>query len=65
MRWSAVDVEVVLLDILTMVAFAVGQTEQAFLQDRIALVPKRNGKAETLLVVGDSSQTILAPLIGA
>src|SRR5262245_4545115 len=37
----------------------------ALLQDRIALVPEREGEAEALPVIADASQAILAPPIGA
>ena len=60
----AVEVEVVFLDILAVIAFAVGQPEQAFLENRILAVPQRQREAKPLLVVGDAGQTILAPAIG-
>ena len=37
----AVEVEVVLLDVLAVVAFTVGQPEQPLLEDRILAVPQR------------------------
>ena len=52
---SAVDVEVILLDILAMVPLAVGEPKQALLQDRIPLVPERESETEPLLLVADSS----------
>ena len=60
-----VEVEVILLDILAMIALAVGQPEQAFLEDRILAIPQGQREAETLLVIADAGQTILAPAIGA
>ena len=36
----------VLLDVLAVVALAVGQTEQPFLEDRVAPVPQRDGEVE-------------------
>ena len=63
-RGRAVDVEVVLLHILAMIAFGVGQSEQALLQDGILLVPQRDREAEALLVVADAAQAVLAPLVG-
>jgi hypothetical protein len=36
---KVIDVEVVLLDVLTVVAFGVRQAEQALLQDRVPFVP--------------------------
>ena len=61
----AVEVEVVLLDVLAVVALAVGQAEQAFLEDRVLAVPEGQGEAEPLLVVGDAGQAVLAPAVGA
>ena len=61
----AVEVEVVFLDVLAVVAFAVGQAEQAFLEDRVLAVPQGQGEAEPLLVVGDAGQAVFAPAIGA
>ena len=63
-RGSAVDVEVVLLHVLPMVRLAVGEPEQALLQDRVALVPQREGKAQPLLVIADPPQPVLAPPVG-
>ena len=65
MRRQVVDVEVVLLDVLAVVALGIGQAEQAFLQDRVPLVPQREGQAEPLLVVADPGDTILAPAVRA
>ena len=61
----AVEVEVVLLDVLAVIALAVGQAEEALLEDRVLAVPQRQGEAEPLLVVGDAGQAVLAPAIGA
>ena len=65
MRRRAVEVEVILLDVLTVIALAVGQAEQAFLEDRVLAVPQGQREAESLLVVGNARQAILAPAIGA
>src|SRR5512137_197174 len=64
MGWRRVEVEVVFLDILPMIALAVGQPEQAFLEDRIPAVPQRKGKAQPLFVVGQAGQTVLSPTVG-
>ena len=61
----AVEVEVVLLDVLAVIALAVGQAEEAFLEDGVLAVPQGQGEAEPLLVVGDAGQAVLAPAIGA
>ena len=59
----AVEVEVVLLDVLAVVAFAVREPEEALLQDRVVAVPQGEGEAEPLLVVADTPQAVLAPAI--
>ena len=64
-RRRAVEVEVILLDVFAMVAFAVGQPEQAFLENRVFAVPQRHAEAQQLHVVGDAGQTVFAPVIGA
>ena len=64
-RRRAVEVEVVLLDVLAVVALAVGQAEQPLLEDRVLAVPEREREAEPLLVVGDAGEAVLAPAIGA
>jgi hypothetical protein len=64
-RGQVVDVEVVLLDVLTVVALGIRQAEQPLLQDRVALVPQRQGQAQPLLVVADAGDAVLAPPVGA
>ena len=63
MRWRTVEVEVVLLHILAVIAFAVGQSEEPLLENRILAVPQGQGKAEVLLVIGNAGDAILAPAI--
>ena len=64
-RGRAIEVEVVLLHILAVVALAVGEPEQALLEDRVALVPQRQREAQQLLVVAQSAEPVLAPPVGA
>src|SRR5262249_4952771 len=47
------------------VTLAVGQAEQALLEDRIDSVPQRQGEAQSLRVVRDPTQAVLAPAVGA
>ena len=61
----AVEVEVVLLYILSVIAFAVGQAEKPLLEDGILAVPERQRKAEALLVVGNADEPVLAPAVSA
>ena len=65
MSGRAVEVKVVLLDVLPVVALGIGQPEQPLLQYRIGPVPQGEGKTEVLLVVRDAGQPILAPPIGS
>ena len=60
----AVEVEVVLLDVFAVVGFAVGEPEEALLEDGVPAVPQREGEAEPLLLVGDAPEAVLAPAIG-
>ena len=46
-RRRAVEVEVVLLDVLAVIPLAVGQAEQPLLEDRILPVPQRQGEAQS------------------
>ena len=61
----AVEIEVVLLDVLAVIALAVGQAEQPLLEDRVAAVPQREREAQPLLVVADAGEAVLAPAVGA
>src|SRR4030095_366 len=63
-RRRAVEVKVVLLDVLTVIRLAVGEPKQALLQDRVALVPQRECEAQPLLVIADSAEAVLAPPVG-
>jgi hypothetical protein len=62
---SAVEVEVVLLHVFAVVALAVGQAEEALLEDRVLPVPEGDREAELLLVVGEPGQTVFPPAVGA
>ena len=61
MRRRAVEVEVVLLDVLAVVALTVGQAEEALLEDRVLAVPERERETEELAVVGDAGECRLRP----
>src|SRR4029453_17345215 len=65
MRWRAVEVEVVFLDILSVVAFAIGQAEEAFLENGVPAVPEGQSKAQSLIFVGQTGDAVFAPAIGA
>ena len=61
----AIEVEVVLLDVLAVVPLAVGQSEEPLLEDRILPVPQGQREAEALFVIGDAGQAVFAPAVGA
>jgi hypothetical protein len=65
MRGRAVKVVVILFDVLAVVAFAVGEAEESFLEDRIVAIPEREAEAEALLVVGIAGDAVFTPAIGA
>src|SRR5207302_1965293 len=60
-----VEIIVKLLDVLTVIALAIAQAEQALLQDRVLAVPERDGEAQTLLPVAEPADSVLAPAIRA
>src|SRR6516165_5951802 len=62
---GGIDVEIVFLDVLAVVAFVAGQSEGTLFEDRVAAVPKRKRKTQTLLLVAQSAQPVLVPAIGA
>jgi hypothetical protein len=64
-RRRGVQVEVVLLDVLAVVALVAGQAEQALLEDRIAAVPQREGEAQLLATIGDAREPVFVPPVGA
>ena len=62
---GAVEVEVILFHILAVVAFAVGEAEEPLLQDGVLLIPQGQCEAQVLLVIGNASDAVLAPAVGA
>ncbi len=60
----AVDRPPVLLDVLAVVALAVGETEQPFLEQRVAAVPHRQREVEESETVADAADAVLAPTVG-
>src|SRR6266702_4944873 len=61
MRRGAVKKVVVLLHILTVVAFRAGQAEEALLEDRISSIPQAEGETHSALFIADAQQTIFTP----
>ncbi len=63
MRGRRVEIVVQLLDILAMVPLVSSNTKETLLEDAILSVPEREREAETLMVVGDTTETVLAPAV--
>ena len=64
-RGRVVQVEVVLLDVLAVVALVGAEAEETLLENGIALVPQRQGQADLLVAVADAGQAVLVPAIDA
>ena len=64
-RGGAVEVEIVFLNVLAMIAFAICQAKQTFFQDGIPAIPERNCETKLLLVIADPGKTVFSPTIGA
>lgn len=61
----AVEVKAVILDVLAVIPFAVAQAEEAILENGVLADPGGQGRAEPLLVIGNTGQAIFAPAAGA
>jgi hypothetical protein len=59
-----VEVEVVLLDVLAVIALGPGQSEEALLEDRVLSVPHGQCQADLLLAIADAGNAVLVPPIG-
>src|SRR6516164_408177 len=64
-RRRAVQIEVVLLHVLAVVTFGIGESEEPLLDDGVGSIPQRQGEAQQLLIVAESAQAILPPAVGA
>ena len=62
---SCVEVKITFFDILAVVTLAVGQSEQALLEDGILAIPKSGSKTEAALAVAPSEKAIFAPPVNA
>src|SRR5882672_3678442 len=65
MRRRAVKIEVILFDILTMVAFAIRQSEETLFENWIVAIPQSHTKAEQLLLITDTGKAVLTPVVSA
>jgi hypothetical protein len=58
---SGVQIVIQFLDVLSMISLMAGDTEQTFFQDRILAVPEGKSKTDTLMIVRNTSDAVLAP----
>src|SRR5262249_28023616 len=58
-----IEIEVILLYVLSVVALRPGQSEQPLLQKRIATVPQRDGETDQLMPVADAGDAIFVPSV--
>src|SRR6516225_560394 len=65
MRRGAIQVEIIFLDVLTVIGLAVGQPERPLLDYRVLAVPQRQRKTQPLVIVADTGEAVLTPVIGA
>ena len=61
---SRLEEPVVFLDVFAMVPLRSGQAEESLFQDGVCSVPEGGSKAEALLPVADSENTVLPPSVG-
>lgn len=64
MRRGRVEIVIELFDVFAMIALVAGNTEHAFLQDWVLFIPKRQGKAQPLMIIRDTSYAVFTPSIG-
>src|SRR5947209_8465475 len=64
MSGRIIKVEIVFLDVLTVIAFRGGEAEEPLLEDRVSAVPEGGREHEELITVADPGDAVLAPAIG-
>ena len=65
MAGCGVEIEVVLLDIFTVIALRSSQPKKTLFEDGVFPVPERKSEAEMLLSIADAEQAIFVPAIDA
>jgi hypothetical protein len=60
-----IQVEVILLHIFAVISFAVCESEETLLEDRIIAIPECQRKAKPTLFIANPSETIFTPSVGA
>ena len=65
MRRRGVEVVVQFLDVLAVISLRAAETEEAFLEDGVVMIPECQGKAQTALPVRDAEDSVFSPAVGA
>src|SRR5919197_5737606 len=60
-----VEVEVIFLNVLSMVTLSATEAKEPFFQERITAIPERQGKTQPLVVIGDPGEAVFTPAVGA
>jgi hypothetical protein len=60
-----VEVEIALLDVLSVVAFLAGQSEESLFEDGVAAVPEGQREADSLMAIANASDAVFVPAVGA
>jgi len=56
--WGAVQVKVILLDVLSMISFGAGQPEHSLFEDRVPSVPQRQSETDILEAVANAGYSV-------
>jgi hypothetical protein len=62
-RGRGIQVEVVLLDVLPVIAFGVGEPEETLLENRVSAIPQPDRETEALLFVAESREAVFTPAV--
>ena len=62
---SRIEIEPVLLDVLSVIPFVAVEPEEPLFQDRVGAVPESQAEAEELAVVAEAGQSVLVPAVDA
>src|SRR6516165_3570782 len=65
MRWRRVEVEVLLFDVLPVVALVAAKSIQPFFQDGVETIPEGQPKANQLMAVAEAADAVFSPTVGS
>jgi hypothetical protein len=64
-RRRRIQVVIEFLHVLPMIALAVGQAKEPLFENRVTAIPQRQSQADSLLVIADACDAVLAPTVGS